>query len=149
MAIALLFAGCVNADEAVGQAMTIEFKGVVVTAEVPSRITNPDTGLVTFSVENPSTDQVQVWVEVAVDGLDPGCEIANAQNWSDVEAQANDAESDRFPLYRLRPGETLKGASSTVVSPDCLGGSLEVVILVGSADPSGDYETGRLTVEVG
>lgn len=149
VAMTLLFAGCGDAGADGNQSVVVEFEDVVVTGDVPSRVTEPDTRLVTFTAENLSTDQVQVWIEVAVDGIDLGCEIANVQNWSAVEAQANDPMSERFPLYRLRPGESIKAATSTVVSSDCLGGSLEVVIVVGSADPSGAFASSRGSVAIG
>ncbi len=145
--LALAAAGCSDGGSDQTNVVVAEFDGVVVSADVPDRITQTDTRLLTFTAENRSNSFATVWIAFAVDGLDPGCEIVNVGNWSDLEDQADGSE--RFPQTRLQPGESSRGALNTLVSSDCIGTSIDVVMVTGSPDPNGEFVSDRTSVEIG
>ena len=145
--LALTVVGCTDGDSDQVSVIVAEFDGVVVSADVPGRITQTDTRLLTFTAENRSNSFATVWVDFAVDGRDPGCEIVNVEDWSDLVDRADGAE--RFPQRRLQPGESSRGSLNTLVSADCIGTSIDVVMVTGSPDPNGDFVSGRTTVEIG
>lgn len=144
---ALAVVGCSTGGSDQAHVIVAEFDGVVVSAEVPGRITGTDSRLLSFTAENRSAALATVWIAFAVDGLGPGCEIANVENWSDLEDQASNA--DRFPTYRLQPGESSRGALNSLVNPDCIGTRVDVVMMTGSPDPNGEFVSARTTVEIG
>ncbi|NNF54243.1 MAG: hypothetical protein HKN03_07355 [Acidimicrobiales bacterium] len=143
--LALAAIGCSDEDGNQTTVMVTEFNEVMVSADVPSRVTGTDTRLLTFTVENRSETFATVWIDFAVDGLDPGCEIENVSNWSDLEDRAG---AERFPQTRLQPGQSSRGALNTLVSPDCIGTTIDVVMVTGSPDPNGEFLSERTSVEI-
>lgn len=78
--LALTVVGCTDSDSDQAHVMVAEFDGVVVSADVPGRITQTDARLLTFTAENRSNSFATVWIAFAVDDLDPGCEIVNVDD---------------------------------------------------------------------
>ena len=145
--LALTVIGCTDDNGDKVSVMVTEYDGVVVSADVPGRITQTNTRLLSFTAENRSDSFATVWIAFAVDGRDPGCEIVNLEDWSDLVNRASAAE--RFPQTRLQPGQSSRGALNPLVSADCIGTSIDLVMVTSSAEPNGEFVSGRTSVEIG
>ena len=147
--VALVVTGCASGDSDT-QEVTLEFDGVLVTAEVRNRAVPGDLVRLIPEVEiqRQQDDDVDVWVDHAVDGLADECELANAQEWTDLQGNI-DGSVDRYPRYRVNSVEPLvKFGWDTPISEECSGTTFELVIVVGSIAPGGEYAVERVDVTI-